>query len=232
MRTASTHGSSLRPECSYIRPAAAKILGDVAPLRPSLVILNLPTLPSTDIDRSLVYSRHFAALGCCGIVAALIARLHILPTAAEYFACAGAFHATAVVIALSSPTPFWRKGLFVAMAAGLCVLTYRAGIAGRSLTEAFAGSSGWYWPLGFSAVAGAVAYGISMRRVLGIHTLTARSLAAIAVGCLLATFLAAFSAVKIPGLGVWWLAVLWWFAFSGGLWYFDTRPRTRAAGTL
>ncbi len=188
-------------------------------------------LPLTAVDRSLRYSRHFAALGCCGILAILIARLNILPTAAEFFASAAALHATAVVVALSSSTPRWRKALFVAMAAGLCVLTYRAGIAGRALTASFTGNSGWYWPLGFSAVAGAVAYGISIRRVLGVQALTTGAIAMIAVGCLLATFLAAFTAGKIRGLGLglWWLAVLWWFAFSGGLWYFDTRPRTLAA---
>jgi hypothetical protein len=188
-----------------------------------------PTLPCNDVDRSLVYSRHFAALGCGGVLAALIARLNVLPTAAEFFACAGAFHATAVVVALSSSTPLWRKVLFVATGAGLCVLMYRAGIAGRSLTETFSGNFGLYWPLGFSAVTGAAAYGISMRRLLGIQALTFKATAMISVGCLLATIAAAFTAARIHMLGIWWLAVMWWFAFSGGLWYFDTRRLSRAA---
>jgi hypothetical protein len=55
------------------------------------------------------------------------------------------------------------------------------------------------------------------------------SLALISVGCLMATLAAAFTAARIQGLGLWWLAVLWWIAFSAGLWYFDTRPRARSA---
>jgi hypothetical protein len=178
-----------------------------------------------------VYSRHFAALGCCGIIAAVVAWLDVLPSAAESFACYGALHAMAVVIALSASTPIRRRVLFVATAAGVCFLTYRAGIFGRSLAVIYLGASGWYGPLGFSAVIGAVVYGIAFRRVLGVQTLTMRSIAIISCGCLLATFAAAFSAARIHGLGLWWLAVLWWFAFSGGLWYFDTRrPRTLGAG--
>jgi FtsH-binding integral membrane protein len=60
-------------------------------------------------------------------------------------------------------------------------------------------------------------------RLSGIYALTIGQLAAIAAGCVLAAYVSLFTASHSPFLGPWWLAVLWWFTFSGGLWYFDRR---------
>jgi hypothetical protein len=46
----------------------------------------------------------------------------------------------------------------------------------------------------------------------------------IGLGCTLATYAAFLTLAHFRPLGRWWLAVLWWFAFSGGLWYHERRP--------
>jgi hypothetical protein len=33
-----------------------------------------------------------------------------------------------------------------------------------------------------------------------------------------------FARTHFQFLGDWWLAAVWWSAFSGGLWYLDTQP--------
>jgi hypothetical protein len=175
----------------------------------------------------LVFSRHFAALGCGSILACVVAKLDLLPTA-ESFALYGVLHAAALVIALRGSMPVWRKGFFMLMAGALCVLMYRAGLFGRSLASAYSGNLGLYLPLGVSAAIGALSYGVAIRELLRIRWLTAGCLAMICAGCVPATYLGAFMAAKIHGLGLWWLAVLWWFAFSVGLWLTKTRQHSRA----
>jgi len=36
-----------------------------------------------------------------------------------------------------------------------------------------------------------------------------------------------FAKTHADFLGGWWLAAVWWFAFSGALWFFDTHAKAR-----
>jgi hypothetical protein len=139
----------------------------------------------------------------------------------------GALHASALVFALRARQPFWRKCLFIVAAAGLTLAALRVGMGEMQLSATLApgmlsGYAALYAAVGFSAATGAVAYGILIR-LFGMYRLTMRSLAMISLGCLLATYIALFILVHVHALGRWWLAVLWWYAFSGGLWYYDRR---------
>jgi hypothetical protein len=170
-----------------------------------------------------LYPRHFLMLICLSVMVATMSRAHLSSDLNASFALYGALHASALALTLRARPPIWRKCLFVVIAAGLCLITLRVGLFGRHLTATLPGNLGLYTALGFSAVTGALIYAISIR-LLGISALTLGSLAAISLGCMLATFVALFTGSHFHILGPWWLAVLWWYAFSGGLWYVDDLP--------
>ena len=174
----------------------------------------------------LLYPRHFLVLTSLGVLLTVMPRPHIPSDLNTSFALYGALHASALALTLRARQPIWQKCLFVVIAAGLSVMTLRAGIIGRHLAETLPGNAGLYTALGFSAAAGALIYGILVR-VFWISTITAGSLAVISLSCLSAAFVALITGNHFHVLGTWWLAVLWWHAFSGALWYCDQR-RERA----
>jgi hypothetical protein len=176
---------------------------------------------STSLNHFL-YLRHFLLLTGSSILLGILSRLHFLSDLSVSFALYGALHACALVFALRARHPIGQKYLFIAIAAGLSVLTLRAGVIGIHLTGTLPGNVGLYTVMGFSALMGAVTYGVSIR-IFRLYELSPASIAVIAVGCTLATYIAAYTLAHSQFLGRWWLAVLWWYAFSGGLWYCDRR---------
>jgi hypothetical protein len=78
-----------------------------------------------------------------------------------------------------------------------------------------------YVVLSVCSLSGTITYG-SLIRMFWIRILSSRIILAMAVLCVLATSLAFFARAYWEFLGGWWLAAAWWFAFSAGLWYFDT----------
>lgn len=174
-----------------------------------------------------LYPRHFLLLGCFSILLAVVTRLTLANDLSVSFALYGALHASALVITLRAPQPIGRSCLFVVVGAGLCVITLRVGMAGRHVFGTLPGNLGPYTALGFAAVTGALTYG-TLIRLAGIFSMNLVSLSAISLGCMSATYLALFTAGPLHVPGPWWLTVLWWHAFSGGLWYVDQRY-TRAA---
>jgi hypothetical protein len=176
---------------------------------------------STSLNHFL-YPRHFLLLTGFSILLWVMSRLHFLSDLSVSFALYGAMHASALVLAVRARYPIGQKCLFIAMAAGLSVLTLSVGIFGMHLTGTLPGNVGLYSVMGFSAFVGAVSYG-ALIRIFKIYELHAGSIAVIAIGCTLATYIAAYTLEHSQFLGRWWLAVLWWYAFSGGVWYRDRR---------
>jgi hypothetical protein len=176
---------------------------------------------STSLNHFL-YPRHFLLLTGFSILLAVLSRQHFLSDLSLSFALYGALHASALVLAFRARHPIGQKCLFIAIAAGLSVLTLSVGVFGIHLTGTLPGNVGLYTVLGFSALMGAVSYGILIR-IFRIFELNAGSIAFIGVGCTLATYIAAYTLAHSQFLGRWWLAVLWWYAFSAGLWYCDRR---------
>ena len=170
-----------------------------------------------------LYPRHFLLLIALSIGLAVMTWMYPSSDLNASFALFGALHASALVFTLRTRQSIWRNCLFVALAAGLCVMTLRVGMVGTHLFAALSGNAGLYAALGFSAATGALVYGILIRRLLGISAMTLSSLAAISLGCMLAACVALFTASHFHFLGPSWLAILWWHAFSGGLWYVDQR---------
>jgi hypothetical protein len=171
------------------------------------------------------YLRHFLLLGAFGVVLAVISRLHLLSNLDASFALYGALHAAALVLSLGMRRSGWRQCLFIVLAAALCIMTLHLGTWIVHRLGRLPGGIGLYTALGVAAWTGAVTYGISIR-LLGIRRLTPRLLAVIGLGCALATYAAFLTLAHVHFLGRWLLPVLWWFAFSGGLWYRDRRPRS------
>jgi hypothetical protein len=170
-----------------------------------------------------LYSRHFVCLTCFSALTGLAAHLALAANASLWFALYGGLHALALVIALRARQPPWRMSLFVGVAAGISVLTLRAGLLALQLLGSLHGNFRLYAALGFAAMLGALAYGILIRQ-LKIYPLPASALALISLGCVAAAYVGFFTLARGHALGRWWLAVLWWYAFSAGLWYFDRRP--------
>jgi hypothetical protein len=169
----------------------------------------------------LFYTRHFLLLAGFSAVVVVLTRLRLLTDLNVCFAVYGALHASALVLALRSGQPLWRLCLFVVLAAGLSVLALRIGLVAGHLSGEFAGNIALYAVLGFAAAIGALTYGILIR-LFGYLELTGGVLILIAAGCVLAALLALLSLQHAHFLGRWWLAVLWWYAFSGGLWFCDS----------
>src|SRR6202044_1819989 len=175
------------------------------------------------VSKVVHYRRHFLLLGVFSIALAVISRLHLLSNLDASFALYGALHAAALVLSLGTRRLAWRQCLFIVLAAGLCVMTLHVGIWIMHCLGRLPGNVGLYTALGAAAWTGAVTYGIAAR-LWGLRRLKPRSPAVIGLGCAAATYAAFLTLGHFHSLGRWWLPVLWWFAFSGGLWYHDRRP--------
>jgi hypothetical protein len=171
----------------------------------------------------LLYARHFLLLAGFSALSGLMTRLRLSLDLFASFALYGALHASALVLALRARQPLWRCGLFIALAAALSMMTLRVGLFAGQLFGTL-GNVALYAVFGISAMAGALTYGMLIRRV-GIFELTFRELALLSCACALAADAAYVTLMHSPSLGRSWLAILWWFAFSGGLWYCDLRRR-------
>lgn len=168
------------------------------------------------------YPLHFSLLACFGALLIAIAQLHLAIERSFSFALYGALHAAALSIALRARRPLWRKCLFIAAAAALSAMTLHFGIVAGQLLDTSRGNAALYAVLGFCGALGAAAYAVLIH-LSGLYELTWRSFAVLCVNCMLAACAAFSTLARFHSLGQWWLAVLWWYAFSGGLWYFDKR---------
>jgi len=169
------------------------------------------------------YPRHFALLAAAAVLLFLPGRWGLfsealLPT----FAISGALHALALVCSLRATQTLLRKCSFVLAAAVLSGLTLYVGILSLALFAILPANARLYMALGTCSASGAMTYG-ALIRLYWLQKFSSRFILAIAACCVLATLGAFFARAYIPFLAGWWLAAAWWFAFSGGLWYFDTR---------
>jgi hypothetical protein len=173
----------------------------------------------------LNYARHFGVLGAATAILFLLGHWSLLKDGLiATFALNGALHAFAVVLTLRAPQSLPRKSAFIAIAVVLSVLTLYVGIIGLVLFAVLPGTERLYVVLGVCSMSGAITYGSAVR-LFWMRRLSSRFILGMSVLCVLAASLA-FFARSYTDFGGWWLAAAWWFAFSGGLWYFDTRRDT------
>lgn len=170
------------------------------------------------------YARHFSVLGAATVVLFLLGHWSLLSDSLlASFAINGALHALSLSLALRSPQSILRKLAFMGLAATLSVFTMYVGIVGLVLFAVVPGNERLYMVLGLCSLSGAITYG-SLIRMFWIRKFSPRRILGLAFLCLLATSLGFFARAYSEALGGWWLTAVWWFAFSGGLWFFDTHP--------
>jgi hypothetical protein len=170
------------------------------------------------------YARHFGVLAAATVVLFLLGHWDLLSDSLlASFAINGALHALSLSLALLSRQSMLRKLAFIAGTAALSVFTMYVGIIGLVLFAVVPGNERLYLALGLCSLTGAITYG-SLIRLFWIRKFSPRRILGLAFLCLMATTLAFFVRAYFAGLGGWWLAAVWWFAFSGGLWFFDTHP--------
>jgi hypothetical protein len=168
------------------------------------------------------YARHFTVLAAATVILFLLGHSSLFnDSLIANFAINGALHAFALVLTLCAPQSLWRRSAFIAIAAALSVLTLYVGILSLVLFAVLPGNERLYVVLGICSLSGAITYG-SLIRLFWMRGFSSRLILAMSVLCALATALAFLLKGYVTGLGSWWLAAAWWFAFSGGLWYFDT----------
>jgi hypothetical protein len=166
----------------------------------------------------LNYSRHFSLLTAFAALTCVSSRLSFPASLSVAFALYGALHATALLLGFRVPPPLGRSVPFIVTAAVLSALMFHLGVLGTHLSARMPAGIGAYVVLGFASAAGSLTYGISIR-LFSLYTLSATALSMIALGCVSASCVALFTLTLYPFLGPWWMAVLWWYAFSGGLWF-------------
>jgi hypothetical protein len=172
------------------------------------------------------YARHFSVLAAATVILFLLGHWSLLnDSLIATFAINGTLHAYALILTLRTPESLARKSAFIAIAAVLSVLTLYVGIIGLVLFAVLPGNERLYVVLGVCSLWGAITYG-SLIRLFWMRNLSPRLILAMSALCVLTTSLAFFARTYSEFLGSWWLAAAWWFALSGGLWYFDTRPST------
>jgi hypothetical protein len=171
------------------------------------------------------YRRHFGmlAVGLIGIF--LLSHWDLLKDQILVtFAINGAVHASSLALSLRTPITIVRKLLFIALAAVLSVFTLYIGIVGLVLFAVLPATERLYFVLGLCAVSGAITYALLIR-LFWFKKFPSRSILAMAVACMFAVFGGFFARTHFEALDGWALAGVWWFAFSGGLWYFDSSRR-------
>jgi hypothetical protein len=170
------------------------------------------------------YSRHFGLLGVATVILFLLTHWDLLnDSLLASFAINGALHALTLCLALRAPQSNLRKLAFITIAAALSVFTMYVGIFGLVLFAVVPGNQRLYMVLGLCSLTGAITYG-SLIRIFWIRKFSPRHILSMAFLCLLATSLGFFLRAYSEALGGWWLTAVWWFAVSGGLWFFDTHP--------
>lgn len=170
------------------------------------------------------YARHFGVLGAAAVALFLLQYWQLLgDSLLASFASNGALHALSLSLALRSAQSILRKLAFIALAAVSSVFTMYVGIIGLVLFAVVPGNERLYLVLGLCSLTGAITYG-SLIRLFWLRKFSPRCILAMAFLCVLATALAFFIRSYSEFLGARWLATVWWFTFSGGLWFFDTHP--------
>ena len=171
---------------------------------------------------------HFIVLSVAIIV---LAGLSFLPLYDNpLFACAanGMLHASSVVASLRAPTTALRRLLFVALAAGLSIMSLYVGIIALVALSILPDSQRLPAVLVIASMCGAITYG-SLVRTFWVRGIRPRVILGLAAVCSGATLIGYIAKLRFDWSGSWWLAAIWWLAFSLCLRFFGNPPSPKTA---
>ena len=161
----------------------------------------------------------------------VLAGLSFLPLYdSPLFACAanGMLHATSVVASLRAPTTTLRRLLFVALAAGLSIMSLYVGIIALVALSILPDSQRLPAVVVIASMCGAVTYG-SLVRIFWVRGIRPRVILGLAAVCSGATLIGYIVKLRFDWSGTWWLAAIWWLAFSLCLRFFGNPPSPKTA---
>jgi len=170
------------------------------------------------------YPRHFMLLAAASALILSAHEWRVLLDLRESFGVYGALHAATLVLALRHTSTWQRRVSFIAIGAGLSMLSVLwVSSAGRHAAIRF----GDAWPLALltlASAAGAASYGAVIRAFWVSH-LARSSMVFLAINCAVTTLAVASGRSVLPPMSASTLAVVWWCAFSVTLWYHDVWVR-------
>jgi len=171
---------------------------------------------------ALDYSRHFLVLTSVAALVVLTDRWRPSLGAPSAFGVYGALHSSVIGATLRAPREYFRKLLFIVLAAALSAFVAVTALAVNRLLGSTFGINAPSLILTLASGLGAVAYGSLIRR-FWIPAMPPRALLGIALCCMLATLAGVPLGLYLHTISGWWFAMLWWFAFSAALWSVDVR---------
>jgi hypothetical protein len=188
----------------------------------------MPDLSSPCSKTTFDYRRHFMSLAGAIIVLAGVSRTPFYENLV--FACAvnGALHAGALIASLRVSATVHRKLLFAAIASGLSIMSMYVGIVALVALSILPDSERLPAVVAIGAMTGAITYG-SLIRIFWIRGIRPRAILGLATLCAMAALAGYLLKLKFDWPGMWWLAAIWWLAFSISLKFLDVPPLPKRA---
>jgi hypothetical protein len=184
----------------------------------------MPDLSSASSMAIFDYRRHFMYLAGAIVVLAGVGRTPLYEKN-FVFACAvnGALHAGALVASLRGSATALRKGMFAAIAAGLSIMSLYVGIIILVALSILPDSERLPAVVAIGAMTGAITYG-SLIRIFWIRGIRPRAILGLATLCAIAALAGYLLKLRFDWPGMWWLAAIWWLAFSISLKFLGVPP--------
>jgi hypothetical protein len=171
---------------------------------------------------------HFILLSVAIVLLAGLSRLSLYDNLLFAFTACGFLHATAVVASLRLSTTALRRVLFVALAAGLSIMSMYVGIFALVALSILPDPQRIPVALVIASMCGAITYG-SLVRIFWVRGVRPRVILGLAAVCSGATLIGYILKLRFDWSGTWWLAAIWWLAFSLCLKFFSPPPGPRTA---
>ena len=173
------------------------------------------------------FKRHFLLLAVAIIVLGCLSLLPLYDDALFASGVNGALHALTLVASLQVSETVFRKSMFVAIAAGLSILTLYIGIISLVALSILPDAQRLPAVIVIGALCGAITYG-SLVRIFWVRGIRSRVILGLAAVCAGATLIGYVLKLRFDLPGMWWLAAIWWLAFSLCLRFFSvpSLPKT------